>query len=123
MHDGIVIPRWVIGVRGGAVTFSGKVQIDVCLPGQNRPFVALKVVWTHVRMQMAPVVVGNSRVVIVAWIVGGVAMMTDGTDIRRNGGSLDARKAGHATKLLSRGWFWGFELSVDVIRGRGGERK
>jgi hypothetical protein len=67
-------------------------------------------------------VVGDCRVDTVSRIVWRVAMMTDGSDIRRNGRGLDARKTGHATELLSRG-FWGFELPVDVIRGRSGERE
>jgi len=94
------------------VTLSGKVQINVCLPGQDRLFVTLEVVWTHVRMQVAPVVINNGRVVVV--------MMTEGADVGRNGRSLDTRETGHTTELLSRGLFGSLELPVDVIRGRGG---
>ena len=64
------------------MTFSGKVQIDICLPGQNCSFVALEVVRTHVRMQVAPVVVGNGRwIVIDARFVEGIVVMTGGTHI------------------------------------------
>jgi len=57
------------------MTFSGQVQIDVGLPGQDRSFITLEIVRTHVRMQVAPVVVGGSRVVVVATFVVGMVMM------------------------------------------------
>lgn len=117
---GIVGPPVIKGARGGAVTFSGQVQIDVCLPGQNSSFVTLEVVWAHVRMQVAPVVVGNGRI---ARITGGVVRMADGTHVRSKGWSLDAGETGHTTELLSRRWFWGFELPMDIIRGGGCEWK
>lgn len=74
-------------------------------------------------MQVAPVVVGDGRVVIVAGFVGGVVVMSNRSCIRINGGCLYAGKTGHATELLSRRWFGGFELPMDVIRSGGGERK
>ena len=115
----------VKGIGGGAVTFSGKVEIDVGLPSQDCSLVTLEIVWAHMRMQVAPVVVGGSRVVVavVATFVGDVTMMADGSNVRSNRRGLDAGKAGHAGELLSRGGFWGLELTVDVIRGGGGQRK
>jgi len=71
----------VKGAGGGAVTFSGQVQVDVGLPGQDRSFITLEIVRTHVRMQVAPVVVGSGRVVVVAVVatfIVGVVMMTYG---------------------------------------------
>lgn len=117
---GIVSPPVEKGARGGAVTFSGKIEIDVHLPGQNGTFVTLEVVRTHVRMEVTPVVVGNRRV---SGFVGGVVVMTKGADVGSKRWSLDARKTGHTTELLSRGWFWGFELSMNIIGGRGSERE
>jgi len=61
------------GIRRGTVAFSGKVEIDVCLPGQDGPFVTLEVVRAHVRMHMAPVVAGDGGVVTA--FVWGIAMM------------------------------------------------
>ena len=58
------------------MTFSRKIQIDVCLPGQHSSFITLKVFWTHVRMEVAPVVVGDGRVVIDARFVEGVVVVT-----------------------------------------------
>ena len=89
MHDGwdsgqrgdnrVVDPTVVKGTGGGAVTFPGQIQVDVGLPGQDRSFVTLEIVWTHVRMQVAPVVVGDGRVVTA--FVGDVVMMTDRSHI------------------------------------------
>ena len=61
------------------MTFSGKVEIDVGLPGQDCPFVTLEIVQPHMRMQVAPVAIGDDRVV--ATFVGGIAIMTDGSDV------------------------------------------
>jgi len=64
------------------VTFSGKVKIDVGLPGQDCPLVTLEIVQPHMRMQVAPVDIGGDRVVVVvATFVGGIAMMADGSDV------------------------------------------
>ena len=119
-QDGRIVNPVVVKGACGAVTLSGKVQIDVCLPGQNCSLVTLEVVWPHVRMKVGPVIVGNGRV---ARFVGGVMMMTEGTHVRSEGWSLDARKAGDAAELLSRGLFWSLELAVYVVRSRSGERK
>ena len=83
------------------MTFPGEVKIDVGLPGQNCSFIALKVVWTHVGMQVAPVMINDGRVVVVTTFVGDIAMVADGTNVRTNGGSFDARKTGHAGELLT----------------------
>jgi len=80
VDNGIVNPIVVKGTRGGAMTFSGKVQIDVGLPGQDCSFVTLEIVRTHVGVQVAPVTVSNGRVVVAAF-VGGIAMMADGSNI------------------------------------------
>jgi hypothetical protein len=84
------------------VTFPGQIEIDVSLPGQNRPFVTLEIVRTHVRVQVAPVAVGGGSVVgVVAAFVGGVVMMADRSHIRGNGRSFDTGETGHTGKLLS----------------------
>ena len=83
------------------MTFPGEVKIDVGLPGQDRLFVALEIVWTHVRMQVAPVIVNDGGVVVVATFVGDVAMVANGTNVRTNGWSFDARKTSHAGELLT----------------------
>jgi len=67
-------------IGGCTVTFPGKVEIDVCLPGQDCSFVTLEIVRTHVGVQVAPVTVSNGRVVVAAF-VGGIAMMADGSNI------------------------------------------
>ena len=104
------------------MTFPRQIEIDVSLPGQDCPFVTPEIVRTHVRMQVAPVIVGGSRIVTdVAAFVGGMVMMADRSDIRINGRSFDAREAGHAGELLSRRGFWSLKLPVDVVRGRCGE--
>lgn len=72
---------------------------------------------------MAPVIVGDGRVVVVARFVGGVVVMSNRSCIRIDGGCLYAGETGHAAELLSRGWLRGFELPVDVIRSGGGERE
>lgn len=65
------------------MSFSGKVKIDVGLPGQDCPFVTLEIVWPHVRMQVASVTIGYGRVVavVVAAFVGWIAMMANGSDV------------------------------------------
>jgi len=64
------------------MTFPGQIQINIGLPGQNRSFVTLEIVRTHVRVQVAPVIVGGSKVVaVVAAFIGGVVMMADGSHI------------------------------------------
>ena len=65
------------------MAFSGEVEIDVGLPGQDCPLVTLEIVRPHVRMQVAPVAITNDRVVavVVATFVGGIAMMPDGSDV------------------------------------------
>ena len=129
MHDGwdrgqqgerIVDPTVVKGARGGTVTFSGQIQIDVGLPGQDRSFVTLEIVWTHVRIQVTPVAVGCGRVTVVTAFIGGV-MMTDRSRIRINRRGFDTGETGHSGELLSWDGFWGFELPVDVVRSRGGK--
>jgi hypothetical protein len=116
---GIIDPTVVKGARSGAVTFSGKVQIDVCLPGQDCSFVTLEVVWAHVRMEVTPVVVGGGRVV--TSFVWGVILITDGPNVGSNRWSLDTGKTGHTSELLPRRGFGGLELTVDVVGGRGGK--
>lgn len=66
--------------------------------------------------------VGDSRVVVTGFIRG-VVMMPDRSNVRGNRWSLDARKTGHTTELLPRGWFGSFKLSMDVVRGWGCEWK
>ena len=74
------------GARGYAMTFPRQIQIDVGLPSQDCLFVTPESVQTHVRMQVAPVIVGSSRVVTdVVAFVGGMVVMADRSDIRING--------------------------------------
>jgi len=65
------------------MTFSGQVKIDVGLPGQDRPLVTLEIVRPHMRMQVAPVAIGDDGVVavVVTTFVGGIAIMADGSDV------------------------------------------
>lgn len=106
------------------MTFSGKVKIDVGLPGQDGSFVTLEIVWAHVRMEVAPVVVHDGWIVVgVSTFVGDIAVVAGGPNIRRNGWGLDAGKAGHTGELLSRGGFGDLELPVDVIGSGGGKRE
>lgn len=102
------------------MTFPGKVKIEVGLPGQDCSFVTLEIIRTHVRMQVAPVVVGDGRVVATTF-VGAIETMTGESNVRSNRWCLDARKAGHAGELLPWGRPGGLELAVDVVRGGGGE--
>ena len=83
------------------MTLPGQIQIDVGFPGQDRSFVTLEVVRTHVRMQVAPVIVGSSRVVVATAFVWGIVITTNRSHIRGKGRSLDARETGHAGELLS----------------------
>lgn len=116
--DGRIIdPTVVKGAGSGAVTLSGKVQIDVCLPGQDCSFVTLEVVWAHVRMEVTPVVIREGWAV--TSFVWGVILITDGSNVGSNRWSLDTGKTGHTSELLTRRGLGGFELAVDVIGGRG----
>lgn len=92
----IANPATIKSVGGCAVTFPGQVQINISLPGQNRPFVTAEIVRTHVRVQVASGIGGGSRVVaVVAAFIRRVVKMADGSHIRSNGGSFDARETGH----------------------------
>jgi len=107
------------------VTFSGKVQIDIGLPGQDRSLVTLEIVWTHVRMQVAPMAVGDGGVivVVVTTFTKAIAMVADGTNIGSNGRGLNTGETGHSGELLPRGGFGSLELSVDIVGGGSGEWK
>ena len=77
--SGIDSPGTVKGVGSGTVALPGKIKIDVGLSGQDRPFVTLEIVRSHMRMQVAPVAVGDGRVV--ATFIGRIAMVADGTNV------------------------------------------
>jgi len=77
----IVNPTAVESTGGGSVAFSGKIQVDVSLPGQDCSFVTLEIVRTHVRIQVAPVVVGGSKIVVATAVVRGIVMVADRSDV------------------------------------------
>lgn len=68
--------------------------MDVCVPGQDRPLITLKIVRTHMGMQMAPVVV-----VVATTFVGGIVTVADVS--HSNGRSFDTRETSHTGELLS----------------------
>ena len=99
----------------GEVMFPGKVKIGVGPPGQGCPFVTLEVVCTHVRMQLAPVVVdGRTVAAVVTTFVRAIETKVGESSVRSNGWGY-IRKADHM------GGLGGLELIADVVVGRGGE--